>query len=135
MSATVIDEIIGQTMIRVERIGERIEMESADALFTFEHYQDCCETVGIVDICGDLSDLVGSPIVECEVVTDTSTPPGDYAESWTWTFHKFRTARGSVTVRWLGKSNGYYGEEVSIHMAVRGDNGEWRRGYGRKQLY
>ncbi len=80
--------------------------------FVFYHEQDCCEQVQIVDIIGDLSDLENAPLVEAEEVTESGESEED--ESYTWTFYKFRTAKGSVTVRWYGTSNGYYSETVNL---------------------
>lgn len=90
-------------------------------VFRFTHFQGCCESVSIEDICGDLSDLVGNPLLiaeECE--SQPVEPTG--AESETWTFYKFSTIRGSVTVRWYGTSNGYYSEGVSFEECQRPQN-------------
>lgn len=85
---------------------------------SFYHCQDCCESVYIEDICGDLNDLVGSPLLLAEETTSTENPEGikvpDYQDSFTWTFYRFATVKGYVTVRWYGESNGYYSEEVSV---------------------
>lgn len=81
------------------------------------HYQDCCEDVTIDDICGDLSDLLNSPILLAEEVSnnDPLKPEAETQfDSFTWTFYKLSTIKGSVTIRWFGTSNGYYSESVSF---------------------
>lgn len=83
---------------------------------TFQHDQGCCETVQIEEVVGDLLDLVESPMVLAEQVSseDAPRPEKEYVDSYTWTFYKFATIKGAVTIRWLGMSNGYYSEEVHI---------------------
>ena len=87
--------------------------------FELYHESDCCETVRIEDIIGDLGDLVGYPLVESEELSNEPEPTLDYEpESCTWTFYRFSTVRGTVTVRWLGESNGYYSESVDFRRVT-----------------
>lgn len=83
--------------------------------FKFYHDQDCCESVYVNDIVGDLNDLVGVPLLQAEEARSKENPPQDSSpDSFTWTFYKFATIKGSVTVRWFGESNGYYSESVEL---------------------
>lgn len=79
--------------------------------FQMRHEQDCCETVVLKDVSGDLDDLEGTEILlaECQ----TSSKP-DTDDSHTWTFYRLATVKGYVTISFYGSSNGYYSESVSI---------------------
>lgn len=109
-------DIVGMTMTSVENKGDELVFTSTDGKsFKLFHPQDCCESVSIESVVGDLSDLVGEPLLIAE--KSTGETPADYTfeyepESYTWTFYKFATRKGYVDVRWLGESNGYYSESV-----------------------
>lgn len=112
---TTFPEMIGRTCMVLEGKveAEQLKFIMRDgSVFTFWHSQDCCENVRIEEVVGDLDDLVGAPLLEAEEV-DSSAAPNPGGDSHTWTFYKFRTFKGAVTVRFLGTSNGYYSEGVS----------------------
>ena len=114
-----INKMVGKVMVSVENIDDEVLcfIDSDGVKYEFYHEQDCCESVTINDICGDLNDLVHSPILVAEEVTGVGFEPlSSYDESFTWTFYKFSTIKGSVTVRWYGASNGYYSE--SVHFRI-----------------
>lgn len=113
--------LVGTTLRSFTRRGnESITFETdAGECWQMLHEQDCCESVYIEDVVGDLCDLIGSPIVMAEVSTNSDNPKehDGYDDSHTWTFYKFATAKGYVTIRWYGSSNGYYSESVSFRRA------------------
>lgn len=114
----VFDELIGKTFAAVtgEVNGDEMVFRGVTGApsFRFYHGQECCEHVRIEDICGDVGDLAGAPIVEAEEVSNADAPERPECESYTWTFYRFATTKGSVWVRWLGESNGYYSESVDF---------------------
>ena len=111
-----IEDMVGKVFTSIRNEDTELVFENATERFVFFHQQDCCEHVSIEDVCGDLQDLVGDPLLLAEEVsgeTPVEFNEEDY-ESVTWTFYKFATRRGYVDVRWLGESNGYYSEGVSL---------------------
>ena len=132
--------LVGKTLTEVNVGDDEILFKTADESFRMFHNQDCCESVGVDDVCGDVEDLIGTPILQAdEASDDENIDPfvidedreknefwealssdlddddnsyGDYSQ--TWTFYKLATIKGSVTIRWYGSSNGYYSESVDF---------------------
>lgn len=108
--------LVGKTLTNVENRNDDEIVFTVDdgSKFMLYHSQDCCENVCVEDIVGDLSDLIGSPILQAEEVSNEDAPRECHSDSYTWTFYKLATMKGRVTLRWLGESNGYYSESVDF---------------------
>ena len=123
-------DMLGQTLriIRIEDNKQTIIFIGEGRVWRMSNNRDDCTDVLVTveDICGDLDDLIGSPLLMCEKTTHENTKPQEitnfdfekqrkWDDSFTWTFYKFATIKGSVTIRWYGSSNGYYSEEVELY--------------------
>lgn len=121
-------DLLGKTLTTiVNKDDELIFATNEGEIFMAYHEQDCCESVRIEDIEGDLNDLIGTPILQAEETTNIEDTFGKikFPDSFTWTFYKLATIKGYVTIRWLGQSNGYYSESVSFCKADK--NGKFSR--------
>ena len=117
-----ISQLVGKTLRSVERHGNDEITFAAESGERYRMYYepDCCASCSIEDVVGDLDDLVGSPIVMAEAATNSDQPKQqEYPDdSFTWTFYKLATAKGYVTIRWYGSSNGYYSETASFRRVL-----------------
>jgi hypothetical protein len=128
-----IKDLIGKVLTEIKKTDDEIIFIcNDDTSYKMYHSQNCCESVSIEDIVGDLDDLIGTPILVAEENSSNEPTAEQIAEkekekleqgddyydygddSFTWTFYKFATIKGYVDIRWYGSSNGYYSESVDF---------------------
>lgn len=119
LKGKVIDEILIGTYL-----GEdAIIFKTRDKSYIMIHDQECCESVTIDDICGDLNDIIGEEVVVATEDQNEENPNEEKLEySFTWTFYHIETFHGDVTIKWFGTSNGYYSEDASLYEIDESDD-------------
>ena len=119
-----IEKLIGKTITNItglENGSDEIRFTTAEGTLVLYHGQDCCETVSVEEFYGEPGWLIGAPVLTAEERTSNDEPGGAAEESATWTFYEIATNKGSVTIRWLGTSNGYYSESVDVAWIDAGE--------------
>ena len=122
MQKVEIDFLVGKTCSSIwvsleEENNNVIEFKTPEGTLSMRHNHECCETVVVKQIDGDLNDLVDTPILSA--YRETKGIDYEYNKSFyveradLWTFYRLQSAKGPVTISWHGTSNGYYTVEVS----------------------
>ncbi len=125
-----ISDLRGKTLIKItgmEPGSNEIHFECSDGTtYVMQHIQDCCESVDLEDVEGDVHNLIGVPLVYAEerdnkrniynalIWANYPEPEPTGADSETWTFYYLASEYGYVILRWYGCSNGYYSESVDF---------------------
>lgn len=113
-------DLIGETIILVEEFPEEIIFTVlGGAKYKMYHEQDCCEEVNLESVDQPWEVIYGSPVLAAE---ERSNQKENEDGRTTWTFYKIATVRGTVNIRWVGSSNGYYSEDVSFEKIANGGN-------------
>lgn len=155
MSEIKYNDIIGLTPVKIEifktpfftdrkSIPDTLVFTFANgAAAIFYHQGDCCESVFIEDINGDLRLLINKPLLIAfssssdNVVTEGNLNASgsevckdhnsedcddndDNNDVLKWTFFHFRNMDETVTIRWAGLSNGYYSMDVDYTFYPEG---------------
>lgn len=116
-------DLLGKTIVAINgaaRGSDEISFTTSDGdIFALMHEQDCCESVTVEDVTGNVDDLLNPPITMADESSNSQDDPvgfsvPEYRDSFTWTFYKLATVKGYMDIRWYGESNGYYSEAVSF---------------------
>jgi hypothetical protein len=137
-------KLIGQTPVEIDGMKEGSEevtiVTKEGGKLTLRYEPDCCASCSICQVDGDPMDLLGLPLQMCEesgnvpdhdMLTEQGAGNGAsyHDESYTWTFVRFATVAGYVTLRWYGSSNGYYREAPTAYYEGPGADDSTRRGW------
>lgn len=117
MEVRILEDFIGETIEKIDIKGDDeidFYFKSQNLKVTMCHLQECCESVIIKDICGDINDLLDYPILKAE---ERINEEG----SEKWTFYCFATHKGQVDIQWYGESD-FYSVSVDILKSIIYDN-------------
>ena len=112
LKGQIVKEITG-----LEKDSPEVHIVTNQTTYKLYHEQCCCEDVRIVKVISNVNELIGEVIFAEEDAG--ANDPDWYTEydrlySHTWTKYVLKTKNASLEFWFLGESNGYYNENVSI---------------------
>ena len=121
MNYTNFFELKGKTITSIDGINsddsDTIITTSDGSIYTLTHLQDCCEHVRVYGTVGNIDDVLNAEVIAAEDTNPMDNPNAtDYKayDSATWSQFRIVTNKGAFEIWWLGESNGYYSETVSV---------------------
>jgi hypothetical protein len=111
LKGQIVKEITG-----LEKDSPEVFIRVDNGTYKLYHEQDCCEYVRVVKVIGNVNELIGE-VIFAEEDAGANEPDWhtEYVdESHTWTKHVLKTENAILEFWFLGESNGYYNESVSI---------------------
>jgi len=111
----------GQIVRKIQALnGDSLSILTDKYEYNLYHAQDCCEYVRIVKIIGDIDNILNEEIIFAEEDGGAKDPDWatdyNYDDSHTWTKFVLATKNANVEFWFLGESNGYYSESISIKI-------------------
>jgi hypothetical protein len=114
-------ELKGKTITSIQGSNsddsDTIITTSDGSSYTLTHIQDCCENVRVYGTVGNIGDVLNEEVIVAEDTNPMDNPNApDYKiyDSATWSQFRIVTNKGTFEIWWLGESNGYYSETVSV---------------------
>jgi hypothetical protein len=114
-------ELKGKTITSIDGSNsddsDTIITTSDGSIYTLTHIQDCCENVRVYGSVGNIDDVLNEEVIAAEdtnPMDNPNAPDYKYYESATWSQFRIVTNKGTFEIWWLGESNGYYSETVSV---------------------
>ena len=112
----------GQTIRKIFNLkdeSDTFQIVTDKYKYNLYHEQSCCENVRLVNVIGDIDNILNEEIIFAEEDVGANDPDwynSHYDESHTWTKFVLGTKNANVEFWFLGESNGYYGESISIKI-------------------
>lgn len=122
MKEVSINALIGKIITAVDGLrqySECVTFRCSDGSeYEFYHHPECCESVSLADFSGDEDDILNTEIIQAEesISTEPQNEEDKQRDSFTWCFYRITTAKGQLVLRFLGESNGYYGERMEFYQ-------------------
>jgi hypothetical protein len=109
-----INDLVGQTIVSIDNLeynSSCVYFNTEKYIFTMFHEPQCCESIYIDDICGDISDILNTPIIAAyesfKEKNFFSSKIGELSPHDNWTFYNIATVKGDLSIIWRGEQSNY----------------------------